>query len=329
MYFAIMKKALKFLIYILIGIALSIVVFFLWASSPNHTQKDYSKIIINNYNQKIDNDSIYSIVTYNIGYLSGMTNNRPIAKPKELFDNNLEKVTKEFELLNTDIIAFQEIDYASARSYKTNQQNEIAKLGYNYIAEAVNWDEKYVPFPEYPISMHFGEMYSGQSIISKYPIKDHQRIVLKRVQDNPFYRDLLYLERLAQIATITIENKDVVVINIHLEAFDKPTRVKQMNFVIDLFKEYSQEYPTILLGDFNSKAGDNDAIIKKVFALPAIGNAAFGSKYEYTFDSANPTKRIDYIFYTENSIEYIDGKVLTQFGQASDHLPVEMQFRLK
>ena len=57
-----------------------------------------------------------------------MTNNRPIAKPKELFDNNLEKVTKEFELLNTDIITFQEIDYASARSYKTNQQNEIIIL---------------------------------------------------------------------------------------------------------------------------------------------------------------------------------------------------------
>jgi len=324
-----MKKVLKLLMYLSLGSILSIVVFFFWASSPNHTLEAYSKIITNDYPQNTDTDSIYSIITYNIGYLSGMTNNRAIAKPKELFDNNLEKVTKEFKLLEADIIAFQEIDYASARSYKINQQNEIAKLGYNYVAEAVNWDEKYVPFPEYPISMHFGEMLSGQSIISKYPIKEHQRIVLERVKDNPFYRDALYLERLAQVATIRIENKDVIIINVHLEAFDKPTRVKQMNFVIDLFEEYSQKYPTILLGDFNSNPNDNKPAINQLFTLKGVGNAAFGDSYDFTFDSANPVKRIDYIFYTKNFIEYIEGKVLTQFGQASDHLPVEMRFKLK
>ena len=329
MYFVVMKKVLKFLMYIIIGIFLFIVVFFFWASSPNHSPEDYSKMITNDYPQKIDSDSIYSVVTYNIGYLSGMTNNKAIEKPKSLFDNNLEKVKVEFKSLDVDIIAFQEIDYASARSYRINQQNELAKLGYNYVAEAVNWDEKYVPFPEYPISMHFGEMLSGQSIISKYPIKEHQRIELERVQDNPFYRDALYLERLAQVATVTIENKDIVIINVHLEAFDKPTRVKQMNFVIDLFNKYKKEMPTILLGDFNSNPDDDDPAIKKVFDLDGVGNASFGESYDYTFNTANPYKRIDYIFYTENSIEYIDGKVLTQFGEASDHLPVEMKFRLK
>ena len=45
--------------------------------------------------------------------------------------------------------------------------------------------------------LHFGSMLSGQSILSKYPLKDHQRIILERVKDNPFYRDALYLERLA------------------------------------------------------------------------------------------------------------------------------------
>ncbi len=324
-----MRKALKFLMFLLIGIILSIIIFFFWASSPNYELEDYSKITTNNYPQKTDTDSIYSIVTYNIGYLSGMTNNRAIEKPKSLFDNNLKKVKTEFKLVNSDIIAFQEIDYASARSYKINQQNEIATLGYNYVAKAVNWDEKYVPFPYWPLSMHFGEMLSGQSIISKYPIKGHQRIVLERVKNNPFYRDALYLERLAQVATITIENKELVIINVHLEAFDKPTRIKQLNYVIDLFNQYKEKYPTILLGDFNSNPDDDDPAINKIFALKDIGNAAFGDSYEYTFDSANLYKRIDYIFYTKNSIEYISGKVLTQLGQASDHLPVEMRFRLK
>ena len=325
-----MKRFFKFLIVIILLLIVSIIIFFFWASSPNFSEKDYSNLIVNNYEQKMDTDSIYSIVTYNIGYLSGMTNNKAITKPIDLYLDNLKKVNYEFDLLNADIIAFQEIDYASERSFKINQQDEIAKLGYNFIAQAVNWDETYVPFPYWPPTMHFGEMLSGQSILSKYPLKNHKRIVLERVANNPFYRDALYLERLAQVVTITIENKDIIIINVHLEAFDKITRIKQFDLVLGLFNEYAKEYPTFLLGDFNSEARDNNAIIQKLFSLPEIGNAAFDIENPVnTFDTDKPLKRIDYIFYTKNSIEAIDGRVLIQFGQASDHLPVAMRFKLK
>ena len=324
-----MKMLAKLIFYLIIGSLICIPLFFFWASSPNYAANEYSKITINNHDVKIKRDSIYSIITYNIGYLSGMTNNKAISKPKVLFDTNLEKVKKEFKLLNADIIAFQEIDYASARSFEVNQQNEIADLGYNYVAQNINWDEKYVPFPYWPPSMHFGKVLSGQSILSKHPLKDLQRIVLERVKDNPFYRDALYLERLAQIATVTLENKTVIIINVHLESYDKTTREKQLDTIIYLFKKYNKKYPTILLGDFNSDVNyDNPAIIK-IFNVENIGNAAFESNYDFTFSSAKPYKRIDYIFYSKNSIEMIDSKVLKQFGEASDHLPVEMKFKLK
>ena len=324
-----MKKIFKFFIFLVSSLLLFCVVFFFWASASNFSESDYSKLILNNYEQKIDTDSIYSIVTYNIGYLSGMTNNKAIEKPKSLYETNLNKVKEEFELLNADIIAFQEIDYASKRSFKINQQDEIAKLGYNFVAQAVNWDKTYVPFPYWPPSMHFGEMLSGQSILSKFPLKNHKRIVLERVANNPFYRDALYLERLAQVVSVTIENKEIIIINVHLEAFDKITRVKQFDFVLDLFNEYSKLYPTFLLGDFNSEARNNEAIIQKILNIPEIGNAAFDFENPVnTFDTNKPFKRIDYIFYTKSSIEYIDGKVLLQFEQASDHLPVQMLFKL-
>ena len=324
-----MKLIAKIILYTFIGVLASIVIFFFWASAPNYSETEYSKLIINNHDEKINKDSIYSIVTYNIGYLSGMTNNKAIAIPKELFATHLEKVKNEFEMLNADVIAFQEIDYASARSYKVNQQNEIAQLGYNYIVQAVNWDETYVPFPYWPPSMHFGEILSGQSIISKYPLKDHRRILLERVKNNPFYRDALYLDRLAQVVTLIIANTNVVLINVHLEAFDKPTRLKQLDFVIDLFQKYNAKYPTILLGDFNSDINYENPAIRKILSLENIGNAAFENTYDFTYSSVNPFKRIDYIFYSKNSIEMIDSKVLKQFGQASDHLPIEMKFRIK
>lgn len=325
-----MKRFLKFITAIILVLLLCCIVFFFWASSSTLSEKEYSKLITNDYEQMIDADSIYSIVTYNIGYLSGMTNNTVAEKPKSLFDENLKKVNDEFKLLNADIIALQEIDYASARSYHINQQDEIAKLGYNYVAQAINWDETYVPFPYWPPSIHFGKTLSGQSILSKHPLKEQKRIVLERVVGSPFYRDALYLDRLAQVSTVTIENKEVILINVHLEAFDKPTRIKQLDAIIELFNSYKKDYPTILLGDFNSAPSFENPAIEKLFIVEDIGNAAFDtSNISNTFDTKKPFKRIDYIFYTKNSIEYIDGKVLTQFEQASDHLPVEMRFKLK
>ena len=67
----------------------------------------------------------------------------------------------------------------------------------------------------------------------------------------------------------------------------------------------------VLLGDFNSQARDKDAVINEMFRLKDVGNAAFkAGDPENTFDSRNPTQRIDYIFYTKKSIKYIGGKVL-------------------
>jgi endonuclease/exonuclease/phosphatase family metal-dependent hydrolase len=259
-----------------------------------------------------------------------MTNNLAVESPKKLFNDNLDKVISEVKKVNPDIMAFQEIDFDASRSYNVNQEEEISKLGFNYRAQTINWDERYLPFPYWPISMHYGKVVSGQSIISKYPLKEQQRIVLQRVADAPFHRDAFYLERLAQVVKVVLNGKEVVLINIHLEAFDKQTRVNQFEEVLAIFNTYKNDYPTILLGDFNSRARDKDAIIQKIFTMKAIGNAGFDmNNLGNTFDTKDPFERIDYIFYTKNTIEYISGKVLNEFGQASDHLPVEMQFKLK
>jgi len=325
-----MKQFLKFIFRVFLVLIVACVVFFFWASSPTLDESDYAKLIeVDNYKLP-ENDSVFSIVTYNIGYLSGMTNNLAVESPKELFDDNLEIVTSEVKKLNPDIIAFQEIDFDASRSYHVNQEEEISKLGFNYRAQTINWDERYLPFPYWPISMHYGKVVSGQSIISKYPLKEQQRIVLERVADAPFHRDAFYLERLAQVVKVVLNGKEVVLINIHLEAFEAATRVNQFEEVLAIFNTYKDTYPTILLGDFNSKARDKKAIVQKIFAMKDVGNAAFDmNNLGNTFNSKDPFERIDYIFYTKNSIEYISGKVLNQFGQASDHLPVEMKFKLR
>ena len=270
-----MKRFFKFLFRFLLILIIAFVIFFFWASSATLDENEYSKLLEDDFIEIPVNDSVFSIVTYNIGYLSGMTNNRPIAKPKELFDDNLAIVLSETKKIDPDIIAFQEIDYNASRSYTVNQQEEIAKLGFGYRAKAINWDERYLPFPYWPIRMQFGKVISGQSIISKYPLKEHQRIILSRVADEPYYRDVFYLERLAQVVKVVLNGKEVVLINTHLEAFDKATRIKQFDEVLQIFNEYKDKYPTILLGDFNSSATNKTAVVQKVFADKEIGNSAF------------------------------------------------------
>jgi endonuclease/exonuclease/phosphatase family metal-dependent hydrolase len=210
-----MKRFLKYLSRFFLLLIVAFVIFFFWASSPTLELSEYQSVIANETKSTQKNDSIFSIVTYNIGYLSGMTNNLAVESPKEFFDVNMAKVVSEIKKVKPDIMAFQEIDFDASRSYNVNQEEEISKLGFNYRAQTINWDERYLPFPYWPISMHYGKVVSGQSIISKYPLKEQQRIVLQRVADAPFYRDAFYLERLAQVVKVVLNGKEVVVINIH------------------------------------------------------------------------------------------------------------------
>jgi len=312
-----------FFIFILFG-------FYLWASSPNYSIKEYAKIYHNDYPNNKDKDSTFSIVTYNIGYLSGLTNNTSTKKKKSFFDKNLQLVLDQFREIDADILAFQEIDYASKRSFDVNQQNEIAKLGYTYVGQTINWDKKYIPYPEFPISSHFGKILSGQSVLSKYKITNQDRFELERDKSNPFYYDAFYIDRLAQVVKISIQDKTLVLINVHLEAFNQETRLKQTKKVIEIYNTYKNLYPTILLGDFNSDLKFKNATINLLLDLPDLGSAVFNkNNYTKTFISLNPTERLDYIFYNKKFITFINGNVLTAFKQASDHLPLIMKFKFK
>lgn len=323
-----MKKLYKVVIYFLILAMVSLVVFYFWASAPQYETKSYKKIVDYGNNTIIANDSVFSVVTYNIGYLSGLTNNKAVERPKDFVENNLKKVKDAFRTIEADFIALQEIDFAAKRSYFIDQQKELAGLGYSFAAQVVNWDETYVPFPYWPPSVHFGEVLSGQSVLSKYKIKEQERIVLDRVEDMPFWEDAFYLDRIMQVVTILMGDKELKLINVHLEAFDAKTRAKQTEIVIAAYKELSGQYPTVLLGDFNSDPDYENASIQKILDLPNT-TCAVSDLSEKTFPSDQTEERLDYIFYNTQFIEKISARVITETQAASDHLPVMMKFKLK
>ena len=325
-----MKKIFALFFITLTGVFFILVGFYFWASSPNLPETSYNEVKALEVPVSIPNDSVHSIITYNIGYLSGMANNLPVEKPRSLFDENLNKVIRALKKADADIISFQEIDFNANRSFYINQHEEIAKLGYPFSGLAVNWDKKYVPFPYFPVSVHFGKVISGQSVLSKYKILEQERIALDRDPDNPFYYDTFYLDRLAQILKIKVMNNTLVLINVHLEAYNASTRARQMRQIKKLYLKYYEDFPTILLGDFNSDIRFPDASIKLLLNLPNTGCVAFDPvNSQNTFSSKVPEVRLDYIFYNEEFIKEISGKVLHQFQEASDHLPLLMKFKFK
>lgn len=335
-------------------ILLFVVSFFFWGSSANWTPNKYTHFyahISHEGTQAGNQTDTLSIVTFNIGYLSGMTNNKAVDRTFKMYENNLNSAIRILKKTKPDFIAFQEIDFDANRSFNVDQLKELSyQVPFNYSAKAVNWDKRYVPFPYWPINLQFGKVISGQAVASQHEIFENKIYTLIKPEANPFYYNRFYLDRLAQVTQIrvdrsTIENpstlqETITIINVHLEAFHPETRNKQIKTVLDVFDSYAKTNPVILCGDFNSTLPDaatpwqDDQVMETLLAHPGIKmaismeeNKTNESNY-YTFNSDKPSKRIDYIFYTPNFIQAIDAQVLTEANQISDHLPVWMKFVL-
>ncbi|MEM9539539.1 MAG: endonuclease/exonuclease/phosphatase family protein [Cyanobacteria bacterium P01_E01_bin.42] len=312
---------------------LALILFYFWASSGSYPQEKYAEIISKATDR--EQNEIFTVVSYNIGYLSGLTNNTTEPRTLELFEKNLNGAIQAFKPLEADAIALQEIDLNSRRSFHINQVQELAKgLNLQNRAIAVNWDKNYVPFPYFPFSAHFGRLLSSQAILSRYPIQENERIVLEKVEDNPFYYNAFYLDRLAQVVRIQIQEETVILINVHLEAFDKPTRQKQTQFLQQLLEKY-KEYPLLLIGDFNSPPPSPEhpnPTISLLLDLPDLASVVPSDRLltdeAKTFPADAPIAKIDYIFYSRDRWELLEWRVIREAQQASDHLPIMAKFRL-
>lgn len=331
-----MKKIiLKVLYFILIILGASIA-FFFWAKSPNLDKSEYAQTINFNPNtpQSTKEDSVISIISYNIGYLSGMTNNTSVRPTEEFYEKNMEKVLGDLKDNRPNILALQEVDYGGKRSYDVNQFEVIGKaLSYLDGAMTINWDKTYVPFPYFPPTVHFGKMLSGQAILSDFKVKEHERVELAKVRSHPYYYSAMYLDRLAERVLINVGGRDVMFFNVHTEAFDVATREKQIRFLKDWFLRIEEKMPVIMVGDFNSDPTYKEEGILEFYNDDRIG--AMCSREQLlkegtlTYPTDTAIEQLDFVFFSSKHFELLDWKVLTEFGQVSDHFPVYTRLKLK
>ena len=328
----------------IVVLALALVIFYYWASSGALPPGKLSEITVfpGPPAQPPRQGEVFTVMTYNIGYLSGMLNNLPIKTTKEFFEKNMQTALQLLENVSPDFIGFQEIDFHSRRSFYVDQLQTIAeKTGYKYVAVAVNWDKHYVPFPYWPPSAHFGRVLSGQAVLSRRPILSAQRVVLEKPGSSPFYYNALYLDRLIQVVKIKIKERDIIILNVHLEAFDRETREKQARKLLDIYRSFKDDYPVLVIGDFNCVPPDaarknnfsdepgtdftGDGTIGLFLAEKSLSVA---EPVTFTFPSDSPTRKLDHIFYNRERIALIKSWVPGGID-CSDHLPLVMEFSLK
>jgi len=312
--------------------------FFLWASSGRLPAEDLAQLRTYASARDTTAPDTLTVTTYNIGYLSGMKNNRPVVRSDSLFHANMDQAVRFFRRSDPDIAGLQEIDFGGARVAHVHQLDTLAtRLDYPTAAQVVNWDERYLPFPYGRPAVNFGRTLSGQAVLSRFPIRRHTRNALPR-PPQPFYRDAFYLDRLAQVAVLNLGGRSLVVINVHLEAFHVGAREEQARLVNDLYRRLAAaDVPTLLLGDFNSRLPRADSVsqdetmrllLDGTDLRPAVTITPEDTAHA-TYPADAPIRRIDYIFYPPRFFAPTDTQRWCGApNPPSDHCAVTATFQL-
>ena len=335
---------------VFLALILSFTLFFLWASFPWSLSGGTRKVAVIQLDEAVLNDpheeeGVIKVLTWNLGFLYGKGSEGPGYEYRDanFYKERLEELVSFIRKENPDVLCLQEIDFDSSRSGGINQARELAlKAGYPYLAQAISWEAQYIPFPYWPLERNFGSMKSGGAILSKYPISDHTVELFPKPTSHPWWYNLFYLHRYVQTAKITIRDKDYVFMNLHLEAFDKVDRLKQVKLLQEKTKDGKVDF---IAGDFNMVPGratkkrnftdstddyENDEsfmVMSSGQLKEAIPEEIYlGSESRYfTFPSWKPDRRLDYIFY-DSSHRLMRAEVLS--SKLSDHLPLKASFQI-
>lgn len=309
--------------------------------------------------KKVERGKELSIMTWNIGYGSLGDNadffmdggSHTFTATKERTELNLYGIKSELQAKNPDFIFLQEVDYDSLRS---NNVNEIEYFANAFLdrayAFAHNYKCEFVPIPVPPM----GKVMSGIMTISDYDIEEATRISLPVPFKWPIR--VANLKRGMLVTRIPIEgsDKELVLVNFHLEAYDsgegKIEQTKKLRVLIDF--EVAKGNYVIVGGDFNQTIDTVDLEKYKVTEEghwePGIidGQALIDAGYQIVMDDSTPTCRSlktplagydkdDFQYYlidgfiVSNNIKINSYETVQKDFVYSDHNPVYLSFTIE
>lgn len=347
----------KKILIIFISISMILGLFLFFVNLYDYKPDEVIVLPINNNQVKtLSLEKPLIITTYNIGYAGlddrqdffadGGKNSR--ASSMEQVIINLRGIVKNIDTINPDFLLLQEVDINSTRTFNGDQleyfYNKFPNYGYTY---GLNY---YVPWVPVPIFNPMGKVKSGIVTFSKYNATESYRYDLPGKENWPI--QLFELDRCFTETRYLIEgNKELVVINLHLSAFDEGglIRQQQLKYLKDYLKEeYTKGSYIIVGGDWNHNLPGTDPFSFAheedwPFWLKNLPDDFKVDGFNWAVQPNIPTVRTlakEYIrnynflavidgFLVSDNIDVVDVFTTDDKFIHSDHNPVTMTFILK
>ena len=287
--------------------------FLIFATATTLQVKDQEDMKINGtVETKVDKSNELKLLTWNVGY-GGLDERQDCyfdggkgvdGESKEVVNENILAMKNKIAEIDPDIFYLQEVDVDSKRSYEVDElksfQESFSENNYNN-SYAPNFRAGFVPIPLYnPL----GKVDAGIASFSKYKVSSATRIQLPIPFSWPV--SLLNLKRclLVNRSPIDGSDKELVTINLHLEAYDDGEgKAKQLKQLMDIMKEeYEKGNYVIAGGDFNQTFSNIDyAKYPKMndWVCPII-NAEDYPDFSFNMDDSIPTCRSLYKTYADS-----------------------------
>jgi len=262
---------------------------------------------------------------------------------------NTKAVAQELKSLDADIVLLQEVDEKSKRSHAVDEKATLEQAMDDYMTSfAYNFKAIYVPYPWPPM----GQVNSGIMTFTKYEVTDATREKLPCPFGWPLR--IANLKRCLLVSRIPVEgtDKELVLINLHLEAYDdgegKIEQTKQLKNLIE--SEVEAGNYVIAGGDFNQVFSNVDTsaypvISEDLWQPGEIDVNEFSGATFYTDNLAPTCRSLDRVYEGANDSEFqfymIDGFIVSNNVNVnsvttcdlkfenSDHNPVLLNLQLQ
>ena len=294
------------------------------------------------------------VLSWNIGYaglgkesdffMDGGKSARAADKPtvERYLDGIRETLTSEYP---AELVLLQEVDSDSSRTYGIDERSELA---YASSAFALNYSCPFVPVPFPPM----GKVNSGLLTVTEKTVGRAERISLPCPFSWPV--STVNLKRCLLVSYLPVEgsDKELVLVNLHLEAYDegegKIAQTKQLRDFITA--EYEKGNYVIAGGDFNQTfPGGLEAfplIDSSLWTPGTLDESMLPEGWRFAYDVAVPSCRLlnqpydptdlahtqYYVidgFILSPNVELLSVETLDLGFEYSDHNPVLLQVDLK
>lgn len=302
------KKWPKVILCIILAIVLLVVLLFAVLTITEFKPKDSEAVDINGTSSKeLNTGDSFSIMTWNVGYCGlGETSDffmdggkEVRSSDKKTVENNIKSISDYLAKEDADVIFLQEVDISSKRSYHLNEMEgffqEQNALETDYMnTYAPNYKVLYVPYP-FPT---IGKVDCGITTLSKFNVTDSTREALPCPFKYPVR--IANLKRCLMVNRIPVKNsnKELVVVNLHLEAYDsgegKIAQTKQLRELLE--SEAKKGNYVIAGGDFNQTFSNCDTsayplVSEEMWTPGIIDVEEFDDFLQFVMDPSSPSCR--------------------------------------